>query len=272
METFKEDSKFKANPYNLNNSLISELNIINIMKKLNINDFTLNNITFYQTAFIHKSYCTMKDYEEYEYPGAPCLPLQETSYETLEFLGDAILGSVVSSYLYKRFYEIHNQNEGFLTKLKIRIICGENLCELSKHLNFGKHIIISKHIEANCSGRINSNILEDVFEAFIGAIYMDHGYHVAENFIIQVIENFVDFTEKLMIDTNYKDQISRYFQRIYDDGSRPIYKHIKSEENSVFICELYHKDKLLITGEGVSKKKSEQDVSKKALMYFNVIT
>ena len=61
----------------------------------------LNNLDFYKTAFIHKSYCKLKDYEEYEYPGAPCLPLQEESYEKMEFL-DAILGSIVSSYLYKR--------------------------------------------------------------------------------------------------------------------------------------------------------------------------
>ena len=266
------DNKFKANPYNLNNSYITETDVINIMKSLNINDFTLNNLDFYKTAFIHKSYCKLKDYEEYEYPGAPCLPLQEESYEKMEFLGDAILGSIVSSYLYERFYEIHNQNEGFLTKLKIRIICGENLCKLSKNLSFGKHIILSKHVEETCSGKENTNILEDIFEAYIGAIYLDHGYDMAERFVINVIETYVDFTDMLMNDTNYKDQISRYFQRISDENIKPIYKHSKCEETGMYKCELYHKDKLIISGEGISKKKSEQDVSKKALQYFNVIT
>tara|TARA_B100000686_G_scaffold234562_1_gene242307 strand:+ start:1501 stop:2310 length:810 start_codon:yes stop_codon:yes gene_type:complete len=266
----KEDSKFKANPYNFNNVLISEKQIINIMRSLNINDFKLTNLDSYRTAFIHKSYCKLKDYEGYDYPGEGCIPLQDISYETMEFLGDAILGGVVSSYLYERFYKIHQQNEGFLTKLKIRIICGENLCQLSKHLSFQKYLVVSKHIEDNCEGRNNSNILEDVFEAFIGAIYLDTDYSTAEKFIIQVIEQFVDFTEVLLVDNNYKDQISRYFQRNFNDGSRPIYKHAK--HNDIFYCELYHKDKLLIQGEGVSKKKSEQDVSKKALIYFNVIT
>ena len=267
----KEDTKFKANPYNFNNELISEQQIINIMRSLNITDFQLTNLDFYKTAFIHKSYCKLKDYEEYEYPGNGCVPLQETSYETMEFLGDAILGSVVSSYLYKRFYEIHNQNEGVLTRLKIRIICGENLSKLSKHLSLQKYVVISKHIEDNCEGRENNNILEDIFEALIGAIYLDtKNYSMVEKFIIHVIEKFVDFTEVLLRDNNYKDQISRYFQRIYDDGSRPIYKHIK--EDGKFYCELYHKEKLLIKGEGISKKKSEQDVSKKALVYFNVLT
>ena len=212
------------------------------MKSLNITDFQLTNLNFYQTAFIHKSYCKLKDYEEYDYPGGNCIPLQDTSYETMEFLGDAILGSVVSSYLYERFYKLHHQ----------------------------KYIVLSKHIEDNCNGRGNSNILEDVLEAFIGAIYLDTDYSTAEKFIIHVIEGYVDFTEKLLIDNNYKDQISRYFQRNFNDGSRPIYKHTKKDD--IFYCELYHKDKLLIQGEGVSKKKSEQDVSKKALIYFNVIT
>ena len=266
----KEDTKFKANPYNFNNQLISESQIINIMKSLNINDFKVNNLHNYQISFIHKSYCKLKDYEEYDYPGNGCLPLQERSYETIEFLGDAILGSVVSSYIYERFHTIYNQNEGFLTKLKIRLICGENLAKLSNHLKLNQYLILSKHIEENCDGRKNNNILEDVFEALIGAIYLEHGYQITENFIIQVLEKFVDFTEILLTDTNYKDQISRYFQKIYNDGSRPIYKHNK--ENDIFYCELYHNDKLIIKGEGVSKKKSEQDVSQKALVYFNVLT
>jgi ribonuclease-3 len=269
----KEETKFKNNPYHFTNRHIDESDVVNIMKSLNINNFKLNNLDFYKTAFIHKSYCKLKDYEEYEYPGAPCMPLQDTSYETMEFLGDAILGSVVSAYLYRRFYEIHKQNEGFLTKIKIRIICGENLCKLSKDLSFGKHIVMSKHVDEACSGRMNSNILEDVFEAFIGAIYLDTDYSVVEKFIIQVIEKYVDFTEIIMIDNNYKDQISRYFQRIGGtDVKKPIYKHSKSEETGLFKCELYHNEKLLLSGEGISKKKSEQDVSKKALIYFNVIT
>ena len=109
----KEDTKFKANPYNSNNVLISEQQVTNIMKSLNITDFKLINLDFYRTAFTHKSYCKLKDYDEYDCPDGNCLPLQDISYETMEFLGDAILGSVVSAYLYERFYKLHNQNEGF---------------------------------------------------------------------------------------------------------------------------------------------------------------
>ena len=87
--------KFKANPYNPSNKLILSDDIINIMKTLNINDFKINNLSLYQTAFVHKSYCPMVDYKDFTNDNNN-LPLQNTSYETMEFLGDSILSSSVS--------------------------------------------------------------------------------------------------------------------------------------------------------------------------------
>ena len=228
--------KFKANPYNLNNKLITENDIINIMKRLNINDFKTERLDLYQTSFVHKSYCHLKDYEEYDYPGGEYLPLQKNSYETIEFLGDAILGSVVSSYIYSRFHEIHGENEGFLTKLKIRLVCGENLTNIANKMDLSKFIIISKHIEDKCSGRNNKNILEDVLESFIGTLYKDKGYDYTENFIINVIEKYCDLTEIMLKDTNYKDQISRYFQQSFN-----IYPKYKTEKyENIFKSSIYN--------------------------------
>tara|TARA_B100001094_G_scaffold141411_1_gene137043 strand:+ start:760 stop:1557 length:798 start_codon:yes stop_codon:yes gene_type:complete len=259
--------KFRANPYNFNNQQIDEKDIINIMNKLNINDFKTTNIQFYQTAFIHKSYCKLSDYSNYEYPGKGCLPLQDISYETMEFLGDSILGSIVSSYIYRRFYEIYGENEGFLTKLKIRLVCGENLFDVSRKMELSQFIIISKHIEDNCSGRDNANILEDVLESFIGALYLDKGYSYTEDFLIKVIEKYCDLTEIILKDNNYKDQISRYFQQTFTK-----YPKYKTEKfNDTFKSTIYNGDILIETGTGVSKKKAEQDVSRKALIHFNVI-
>ena len=265
MET---NTKFKANPYNLNNRLITLSDIANIMKKLNINDFYTNNLKSYQTAFIHKSYCMLKDYEEYEYPGEDYLPLQKDSYETIEFLGDSILGSVVSSYIYRRFHLIYGESEGFLTKLKIRIVCGENLSDVSKKMNLSQYLVISKHIEENCSGRENKNILEDVLEAFIGTLYLDKGYEYTENFLINMMETYCDFTEIILKDTNYKDQISRYFQQTFN-----VYPKYKTEKyENIFKSSIFNEENIIATGSGESKKKAEQDVSKKALIHFNVIT
>ena len=265
------DKKFRADPYNKDNILINDSDIINIMKDLNINDFKVDNISYYRNAFVHKSYCKLSEYDNYKYPGENCLKLQDKSYEQMEFLGDAILGSVVSSYIYERFHVIYEENEGFLTKLKIRIVCGENLALFSKDIKLNKFIIIAKHIQDNCSGRDNSNILEDVFESFIGAIYLDKGYPDAERFIVNVIEKYCDLTNIMLKDTNYKDQISRYFQQNF--SIYPKYETLK-DDNNTFNSKLINSEsnEIISIGNGNTKKKAEQDASKKALIQYNVIT
>ena len=186
----------------------------------------------------------------------------------MEFLGDSILGSIVSSYIYRRFHEIYNENEGFLTKLKIRLVCGENLSVLSRELGFSKYVIISKHIDENCDGRENKNILEDVLEAFIGALFLDKGYQKTEEFVINLIENHCDFTEIILKDNNYKDQISRYFQQTFN-----LYPKYKTEKvGDLFQSSIYNGESLVCFGTGESKKKAEQAASRGALVRFNVIS
>jgi len=259
---------FNANPYNPSNKLITSDEIVKLMSSLDIHDFTIRKLHLYQMAFTHKSYCKIKEYDTYVNE-CNALPLQDKSYETIEFLGDAILESVVCSYLYNRFHEIHGQNEGFLTKLKIRLVCGSNLCDLSRKLKFQGHIILSKQTENHYqSGRENDNILEDIFESLIGAIYLDNSYEVAEKFIIHVIEKHVDFTDILLTDTNFKDQISRYIKRTFD--KYPEYKINKSDDK--YYCSILLDGDTISTGMGGSKKKSEQDASKRALIKYNVIT
>ena len=136
----ENETIFKADPYNPKNKLITTNDILNIMKSLNIQDLTINNLSLYQRAFIHKSYCKMKDYEEYN-KSDNCLELFEISYETLEFIGDSFLGNVIANYLYKRYFIGHSQDEGFLTKLKIRFVCGEQLAYLSNSLHLNQFMI-----------------------------------------------------------------------------------------------------------------------------------
>ncbi len=261
------NSKFKANPYNKNNKLICNFDIINIMETLNINNFIVNDIDLYQRAFIHKSYCTSIDYSEFDNDEG-CLELQDISYETLEFLGDSILTSVVASYLYDRYYKIYNQTEGFLTKIKTRLVCGENLAKLSSYLKLDKFMIISKHIEESCDGRNNMNILEDIFESLIGAIYEDSGYEMAKEFIIKVIESYVDFTDIILRDNNYKDQIIKYLQHNYKEHPKYEIKNVDDD----FICNFIFKGDIISVGNGKSKKKAEQNASMRALYHFNVLT
>ena len=264
------ETKFKADPYNSSNFLIQENDILNIMKSLNIQDFKINNLSFYQQAFTHKSYTELKDYEEYEKPNN-CLPLYKLSYETMEFLGDSFLGNIIANYLYQRYVNYFTIDEGFLTKLKIRFVCGEQLAFLSEKLGFDKFIILSKHIEENCDGRNNIHILEDVFESFLGAIYLDtHDYYLVEKFVIQCIESKIDFSDIIIKDNNYKDQILRYFQHNFK--IHPIYRTDKNENTNVFHCKIFKEDEYIQTGEGNTKKKAEQNASKNALIYYHVIS
>jgi ribonuclease III len=264
----KSDDKFKSNPYNPKNIFITIDDINNIMKSLNITNFKCNNLSLYQTAFIHKSYTELKDYEEYDKPGG-VMGLQKLSYETLEFIGDAFLGNIIANYLYKRYFYNHGKDEGFLTKLKIRFVCGEQLAYLSKCLGFDKYMIISKHIDDNCEGRTNSNILEDTFEAFIGALYHDSGdFKLVERYLINIIEKYVDFGETILHDNNYKDQVLRYLQHNYK--VYPNYDTYK--EGGIYICKIYKEDEHIETGRGNSKKKSEQDAAKRALIKYCVIS
>ena len=263
-------SKFKTDPYNPSNTLISIKDVIHIMKQVNMNNFTPKNISFYQEAFIHKSYNFLEDYKEYT-RSDNCLELQEKSYETLEFLGDSLLGCMTAEYLYKRF---EGEDEGFFTKIKTRIVNGEQLCYLANQLGMNKHLIISKHIEEKCDGRNNQHILEDVLEAFIGALYLDTGdYKVIQEFVFNLIECFLDLPEIILRDNNYKDQILRYFQhnfKVY-----PTYHHIaklEDDNESDFKCEILKEHEVVCNGSGPTKKKAEQNASYNALLHFNVLT
>ena len=176
---------------------------------------------------------------------------------------------MTAEYLFKRF---EGEDEGFFTKIKTRIVNGEQLCYLATQLGMNKHVIISKHIEENCSGRSNQHILEDVLEAFIGALYLDCGdYTIIREFIFNLIEEFIDLPEIILNDTNFKDQILRYFQhnfKVY-----PTYHHIdKLEDEDEFKCEILKEGEVICIGSGKTKKKAEQNASYNALVHFNVLT
>ena len=272
--------KFKANPYNKNNILIDDTSIYNLFNNLGLmkdnyfhKTYKINDISLYQTAFVHTSYTYLKDYSEFENT-SNYLPLQNISYEKMEFLGDSLLGATIAEYLYNRYVNIFNENEGFLTKIKIKLVCGEQLAYLSKCLNFDKYAIISEHIDNNCNGRNNKNILEDILEAFIGAIYLDtQDMKLVNLFIISVIEKYVDFSDMIINNTNFKDQLLKYFQHNYK--SNPVYETIKiSDDKFSTVVKHLRDEKEIIISEytSTSKKKSEQYAAKLALIKYHVIS
>lgn len=284
--------KIKINPYNFNNKLLTNKDVNNILSNFDINE-KITNLCIYQQAFVHKSYCKKNpeeindDVELAEKPEG-CLELQDNDNERLEFLGDSIISATVAKYLYERYSD---QDEGFLTRIRTKLVNGESLGDLAKKLDFGKYMLISRHVEERCNGRNSLRILEDVFESFIGSMFLDFnesrisdhkifdelysgiGFQIAEKFIINVIERFVDFTELILKDYNYKDQLLRFFQQKFQQT--PKYKELMVEgppHDRIFtMCVMDTNGEVISEGKGKSKKKAEQLASMEALIKFKVI-
>lgn len=289
-----EDGKKIYPVYNELNFLISKDEIHDILKKGNINE-NIYNINIWQQAFIHKSMYKGSDFNKNKkYFGningvvinddSKILKLQENSNEVLEWLGDGFIQSIIALYLYKRY---PNSNEGFLTRIRSRLVKTETLSKLALALNFDKYMIISKHVEIICNGRKNSKLLEDCFEAFLGAMVQDfeqnkklgNAYEIVSNFLINIIEKFIDITDLILKDDNFKDQLMRYFQKEFN-GEYPKYEEISVENNvtssgvsnrkfHTCVKDIYGN----VVGEGIAKAKreSQQKAAENALKHYGII-
>lgn len=267
---------------NPNNQYITRDHIEQIFDKLKIADRP-NNIANYQLAFVHKSYLIPTDEQlELEAPLSPdeyiekefekLIPLQTESYEQTEFLGDSVLGSIITDYICERYPD---KDEGFLTPLKTQLVRGTNLCILAKKLNFDRYILLSKKLE---SRRNNDAVLEDVLEAFIGAIYKDFGrrgqaYEICQNFIIRLMERYLNMSQFVRRQDNYKDILLRYFHKNFN-GANPRYTLISTygpTNNRTFKAGVINTyGDVITTGEGAQLKYAEQAAAKEALKYYEV--
>lgn len=277
-------------PWNSRNKLIQDKDVNNIFEKLRIGK-QCKEIDYYRCALTHRSYAIQKKITrqlthlsetnitaENDIDIFPpeviakykhCVPLQPISYETLEFLGDSVLGFIIADYLEKRY---PNQDEGFLTRTRSDLVRKETLSKLSKKIGLDKFVLISDHVE-NTISRNGINILEDCLESFFGAIYKDLGINTAKQFIINLMESEIDFTDIILDDSNYKDILLRFYQK--KSWGHPVYHMGKTEGPShhrIFTM-VVNDSKGNQVGHGTahSKKKAEQNASKQALMHFGII-
>ena len=282
----------QSQPYNNKNVLLQSTDLAEIFANNGLAGIEFKNIDLYRVAFVHKSYCTMKnidfDKSNVKCP-ADCLPLQDMSYERIEFLGDALLGMIVANYLYTRFPD---QNEGFLSKIRTKIVNGRMLGYLSDKIGFPKFAIISKQVEET-GGRNNFKIMEDIFEAFIGALFLDFqtegdkvqlpntikisaltgaGYFIVESFIIYIIENYIDFCELIRIKNNYKDMLVSYMMHNLQDAPKFYEVKVLMKDNvRIFTyCIKDRNNAIIATSTGSNKKEAENNAAKEALLYYNV--
>ena len=275
-------------PYNPSNVLPCEIDIRLFFDEHGLEDVKFININIYRNAFVHRSYCTMKN-DDFKTGNERCpngcLPLQEMSYERLEFIGDAILGVVTATYLYQRYPD---QAEGFMSKMRTKIVNGRMLGQLSDKIGFPKFAILSKQVE-EVHGRNNYKIMEDVFEAFIGAIYTDFneadtsansngflsgkGYHIAEKWIISIIEKYLDFAELIQTKNNFKDILVQYMQHKHQDSPKffEVKVHTLNNQKVFTYCVKNRSGFVLGTSKGDNKKEAENNSAKEALIYYGQI-
>ena len=226
----------------------------------NVIGMRVRNVSYYQKALVHKSILKLTknrdDVPEY----------MKESYERLEFLGDSVLSLVVATHL---FQEYKNEDEGFLTKLRTRLVRGKTLSCISRKLKLGKYILMSNQV-LKINGRENDSILENVYESVIGAIYLDLGFIYAEKFIK---DNFEHIEKTLIsIDDNYKDILLRYTQANYTN--LPLYEQISIEgppHNRTFTIKVIVGDETLGKGVGKTKKDAEQNAAKQACKQFDIL-
>lgn len=218
--------------------------VIIYMKILDELGIKSDNISLYETAFTHTSYANEHDTE---------------SYERLEYLGDAVLELVMSEYLYKNSL----YDEGVMTKLRAHYVCENALYEYSLKLKLNDYLKLGKGEEEN-GGKYRKAIVADIFEAFIGAMYLDQGIEIVKNFVnisvIPFIQNneldfFSDYKSKLQ-ELVQTDKRSLEYILVDEDGPA----HNKTFTVVVKIDEV-------IYGKGVahSKKEAEQEAAKDAL-------
>ncbi|MBA2874023.1 ribonuclease III [Thermaerobacillus caldiproteolyticus] len=181
--------------------------------------------------------------------------------ERLEFLGDAVLELTISQYLFKKF---PHMSEGELTKLRAAIVCEPSLVKFANALSFGELVLLGKGEELT-GGRTRPALLADVFEAFIGALYLDQGMDAVIRFLEQTI--FPKINEGAFSHVmDYKSQLQELVQR---DGSGVIEYKILQEKgpahNKEFVSCVSLNGKELGIGVGKSKKEAEQQAAQMAL-------
>ena len=198
----------------------------------------------YQTAMSHTSYANEN---------------KTVSYERLEFLGDAVLELLMSEYLYKQ----EKYSEGQMTKLRAHFVCEEALYEYSVRLGLDEYVKLGKG-ESEHGGKKNKAILSDIFEAFLGAIFLDKGIETAkkfwENYVIPIIEsgeidNFKD----------YKSELQEYVQTDQKSLEYSIIKESGPAHNKTFTAQVKIDGIVYGIGTAGSKKNAEQEAAKSAI-------
>ena len=213
----------------------------------NLLGFVPGNLSLYKMAFRHKSVATLLKKKA------------KNSNERLEFLGDAILGSVIAEILFKTY---PYQDEGFLTEMRSKIVNRANLNQLAKKLGFNELIEFdAKTISISAK---QSSLLGDAFEALIGAVYLDQGYNFTKEFITgRIIKPHVDIHTLELTETNFKSKLIEWCQRHSKDVSFEPIPNEEGENDKLFTIQVLIDGEAMASGIDYNKKNAEKFAAEK---------
>lgn len=218
------------------NSLLKEL-------QLKVNDTSL-----FEVAFTHPSYNGEANTTHHD-------------YERLEFIGDGVINFIVAELIYRNY---PSKQEGMMSKMRARLVCTDSLSKHAKKLKFGNYVLVGSGLKMG-NNTSSNKILENVFEAFMGALYLDQGFAKVKEFISDLfIDEIKNFDEDLI--TDYKTSLQEEMQT--DRRGTVQYKVVESHGPAhapTFVVEVYFNDICLGRGVGSSKKEAEQKAAKDAL-------
>jgi len=269
------------NPWNLTNRRIPDAEILRVLRDYGIKDKPRRWELFRQ-ACVHSSYVDRPQppSEEpvlvAERPEG-CMPLCSADNEQIEFVGDSLLGCVVALYLHERYPD---QDEGFLTRLRTRLVNNKQLGELAQKIGFQNWIILSRHQEEVCNGRRNLRILGSMLEAWVGAMYLDladanpgGAFYRIQTWLINLFETQIDFVSLIAEDNNFKDQLLKYYQATYH--TPPRYKEVLVEgplhDRTFTMGVLSPAGEVVATATARNKKVAEQEASRRALVKLGAL-
>lgn len=213
----------------------------------NLLGFVPGNLSLYRLAFRHKSVAQ------------PVKKGVKNSNERLEFLGDAVLGSVVAEVLFKMY---PYQDEGFLTELRSKIVSRNNLNALARKLGFDQLIQYDNRM---VNSTRQSSLYGDAFEALIGAVYLDKGYDFTKSFLInRIIKSHIDIHTLEQTETNFKSKLIEWCQRHGKDVIFELTQNQDGESNKLFTVQVNIDGDIMGLGKEFSKKNAEKLAAEKA--------
>lgn len=248
-------------PFNPNNKEITPYHVETILKQYNV-PLTIHNFTLYKRAFVHKSYIrrpeSLNRLNNIVIVDKPddCYPLYTKSNERLEFLGDGVLECIAKFYLYKRFPKA---DEGFMTDTKIELVKNETIGRIALEIGLQEWFMISKHTELK-NLRQNHKKLGCLFEAFVGALFLDFnrnviqdedhwfdqwfqcgpGFQVAQLFVESVFDKHIDWTRITKQSDNFKRPLQELLQSEYKTTPHLMEIEVHNMENGyhmgVYLC------------------------------------